>query len=952
VNSSATPDDYSAANEGQLKQFTLEATREMNGHLPGGAGTSLNTLVTGWITEYGTAGYSGTNPMPSDFQVMTAGQLKYIGSLVWPQLEAESFVSRVPPWLSDTTGNTQAANLGQIKTVFNFDLTGTDTIQDTNSDGIPDWWENYYLGTIDINVEETSPSGDGDTILSEFESGWNPYDYYHTQLPQLTKESGDMQSGTCGHFVSEPLVVKATGTAGNTLYYAPITFYVVTGGGLIGTSTTATLSSSLSVRTGTDGLAQVYFQEPSANGSSQIMAIATTDISTGTNAATTSTNVIFNETTSTPIPRWDLTLWLRADVGATTLSSGTWADQSGNGNNATQSTAAYRPTLVPNALNGEPVVNFIAANPDYLQLGNIFTSATCGEVFVVLSASSGGPWGLWKLGTYNDPNGGALYPDSSGNLVGDFGSAEIYNEGPPSQDITKFHVYENSSQQGLWQSWIDGVPLFESGSNDFFLSNALETGTNNIVNFPSSPYSSYIGANYGTSAPRFNGNIAEIIIYSRILSGAERKSIIGYLDQKYGIGSAPVAPTGLQANALNANEAMVTWTVSCTGSETDYQVWRSGGSGNWTQVGTVANGGTYLDSGLSPTGSYSYKILAVNGAGTSGSFSSIATLNSNLSSVESFPTSGMQLWLMADGAWESPVGNWHDYSGQGNDAWQYISSKPTVVANAINGRPALHFDSEYLYLPNFISSATAGEVFVVLSASNSGDSGLWKFGTYGGDTSGGALYPNSSGELVGDFGSDGAVYDSGQPSQDVTQLHVYENSSQEGLWQSWIDGTLLFQSGTTGNTVAFTDQPVIGADEGTGAPYFNGNISEIIIYNRALSDPERKAVLQYLAIKYLLPSFDVDGDELTIGEDETLGLNPLNPDTNGDGLVNGLDITLGINPTNLYLVGNGETNAQNIALGIDLFSPYVPPPSPPPDSYPTVAPIITLLSPPDAVLVP
>ena len=55
-----------------------------------------------------------------------------------------------------------------------------------------------------------------------------------------------------------------------------------------------------------------------------------------------------------------LELWLRADVGVTTSGSSvaTWSDQSGRGNDVSQSTAINRPELVSGGLNGNPVVQF------------------------------------------------------------------------------------------------------------------------------------------------------------------------------------------------------------------------------------------------------------------------------------------------------------------------------------------------------------------------------------------------------------------------------------------------------------------------------------------------------------------------------------------------------------------------------------------------------------------
>jgi len=121
---------------------------------------------------------------------------------------------------------------------------------------------------------------------------------------------------------------------------------------------------------------------------------------------------------------------------------------------------------------------------------------------------------------------------------------------------------------------------------------------------------------------------------------------------------------------------------------------------------------------------------------------------------------------------------------------------------------------------------------------------------------------------------------------------------------------------------------------------------------QALSGGERNAVLRYLALKYLLPGYDIDGDGLTTAQDTSSSIDPLNPDVNGDGLLNGIDAALGFSLTDLYLNGDGYTNAQNIGMGIDPFTTYTPPGTPSSDPSDHTPPTITLITPTDAVLVP
>ena len=74
----------------------------------------------------------------------------------------------------------------------------------------------------------------------------------------------------------------------------------------------------------------------------------------------------------------NLSLWLKADVGTTTVGAdvNAWADQSGNGYTADQSGNTHRPTLVSNTLNFNPSVNYGAgANDIGFDLGSDFIYA-------------------------------------------------------------------------------------------------------------------------------------------------------------------------------------------------------------------------------------------------------------------------------------------------------------------------------------------------------------------------------------------------------------------------------------------------------------------------------------------------------------------------------------------------------------------------------------------------
>src|SRR5438045_9269890 len=79
INPTATSDDYSPANQGQLKNIAKAAGAEMDARLPGGAGQSVHALVNGWLVP---------NAQTNDFAPLNAGQLINIAKPFYDRLIA------------------------------------------------------------------------------------------------------------------------------------------------------------------------------------------------------------------------------------------------------------------------------------------------------------------------------------------------------------------------------------------------------------------------------------------------------------------------------------------------------------------------------------------------------------------------------------------------------------------------------------------------------------------------------------------------------------------------------------------------------------------------------------------------------------------------------------------------------------------------------------------------
>jgi hypothetical protein len=176
VTTNYVQNDYAAVTQGQLKQFTARAVDELNANLTGGAGTNLNTMVSNWAADYASNGYNATNLKPSDFTAMNVGQLKYIGNKVWSQLVAGGYATNVPSWLAqNTNSDNQAANVGQLKQLFDFDLAdvlglpaapSSLNVTPSNSGELDLTWNNNATNATSITIEQSSDGGTNWTTVA------------------------------------------------------------------------------------------------------------------------------------------------------------------------------------------------------------------------------------------------------------------------------------------------------------------------------------------------------------------------------------------------------------------------------------------------------------------------------------------------------------------------------------------------------------------------------------------------------------------------------------------------------------------------------------------------------------------------------------------------------------------------------------------------------------------
>lgn len=210
-----------------------------------------------------------------------------------------------------------------------------------------------------------------------------------------------------------------------------------------------------------------------------------------------------------------LSLWLAADaiVGLSDNDPiSTWPDASANGYHATAS-SGDRPTYQTNELNTKPVARFNGSN----QMDSLYPSNQ--KPFTVLAVvnatdfadyrciiGSAGATGLeWRL----NATSGVQNMDKQA-------SAGIGSSTTAVAAATWTIISATYSNVGAWAYYF-GITADNSGTNHVaFSSTTMVLGSASGVH-------------------RFLGDIAEVICYDSVLSGADLLAVQGYLKTKYGL---------------------------------------------------------------------------------------------------------------------------------------------------------------------------------------------------------------------------------------------------------------------------------------------------------------------------------------------------------------------------------------------------------------------------------
>jgi hypothetical protein len=289
-------------------------------------------------------------------------------------------------------------------------------------------------------------------------------------------------------------------------------------------------------------------------GAVTLTAVATDNLGQQATSASVDFNVTGGQTAA--IPTSGLVLWLKPDQGIIKDAGGAvseWQDSSGTGNNAAQSDSAKQPLFNATGVNGLPTVTFDGTD-DYLEVPNTPSVAITGDItsFFVFNVTDFDTFrAIWAKTAGNLPAANDYY------LVSGSGSPRFYHgnggagiaqvtgtEAPP----TGTFVTAGFELEGTTAThFLNGA---DNGSGDLAaagldLGGPLQIGTR---------------ADFVT---KFKGDLAELVIYARALTAAERTQVQDYLQKKYF--EAPSDQPRLSVSRGNNNTLVFSWPTSPEG---------------------------------------------------------------------------------------------------------------------------------------------------------------------------------------------------------------------------------------------------------------------------------------------------------------------------------------------------------------------------------------------------
>lgn len=325
--------------------------------------------------------------------------------------------------------------------------------------------------------------------------------------------------------------------------------------------------------------------------------------------STVATSYIQNDVNAKPVPASGLQLWLKGDFGPLTSGSNVtdWVDLSGAGNNAAQATGASQPTIVSSGINDFPSLSFDGSNDNLALSSGFGPNLTTGvSIFAVLKPASSGTATFVTSGN-SGPN-----DQASMQTLNTQAQFDAYN-GSTSSAVTTASSTLTVGKFQILSAVHDGSASASINING----NATASGTvQNLLN--TSRSLNYLGAN-NSLGTFWNGEIAELLVYSKGVSVSERAAIEAYLAAKYQLSTAQSTPAPILSVATGSYDGPTQVAIAADADSDCF----------FTLDGTMPSGGsTPYSEPINIIATTTVKAIAIRNGISSSIATSVLTLDS------------------------------------------------------------------------------------------------------------------------------------------------------------------------------------------------------------------------------------------------------------------------------------------------------------------------------------
>ena len=379
----------------------------------------------------------------------------------------------------------------------------------------------------------------------------------------------------------------AFGTAGSSF------FYQITASNSPTSYSATGLPSGLTVNTSTGAISG----SPAASGTTSVTIGATNAGGTGTATLT----LTFGASQTPPVASGLLAWYNPASMVASGGSVAQWNDLSPNGYNLAHALPYYGgpPAVGTDPTTGMTVASFNAANYQLLDSVTAFPSCSDVTIFVVASTTVGSQTGtLAAIGSSSSENLRGLGVNNGnqafgyGGFVGSNPAPEFTSGGPlaagSNLNINEVE-YVNSSQ--IASFYLNGLP---NGQAYAYFSSPV----NNMICIGTA------GASFDND---FTGNIAEVLIFNRVLTAPERQQVENYLGSKYKVPPVFIGPSSASATVGES----FTQAVQASDGPTNY-------SATGLPPGLSISSAGVISGSPTTAGTYGVTVTASNGGSGSG----------------------------------------------------------------------------------------------------------------------------------------------------------------------------------------------------------------------------------------------------------------------------------------------------------------------------------------------